>query len=282
MNGMDRRALFTSGAAAALLAATGVSLAATPRRGGRLRVAVPRGEGHALPAMQSAVFESLTEIAPDGVLRGRLATGWASDAEARRWRFDLREDSQFHDGQPFAPEDAVASLTQHPLGDRLGLRRAEITGPAQITLELVAGNPQLPYLLSDPDLPMLRQADAGQEGESTIGTGLYQIRRYSPGRDFLGQRVAQHPLDGQLGWFDSVELVVIPDPAIRAEALRDGFVDMAELPRADLLHEQDRIAFHPADGDPHLAVNRRVSIPPVVGTRAPLDDGRIAERWWMA
>ena len=40
MNRIDRRLLFTSGAAAALLAATGVSAQAAPRRGGRLRAAL--------------------------------------------------------------------------------------------------------------------------------------------------------------------------------------------------------------------------------------------------
>ena len=36
MTRLDRRALFTSGAAAALLTASGVSLDAAPRAGGRL------------------------------------------------------------------------------------------------------------------------------------------------------------------------------------------------------------------------------------------------------
>ena len=40
MTRLDRRALFASGAAAALLAATGVS--ASPKRGGRLRAALSR------------------------------------------------------------------------------------------------------------------------------------------------------------------------------------------------------------------------------------------------
>ena len=41
MSRIDRRALFTSGAAAALMAATGSSLSAAPLRGGALRLAVP-------------------------------------------------------------------------------------------------------------------------------------------------------------------------------------------------------------------------------------------------
>ena len=40
---MDRRALFSSAAAAALLAATGVSAAGAPKSGGRLRIALSGG-----------------------------------------------------------------------------------------------------------------------------------------------------------------------------------------------------------------------------------------------
>ena len=65
MTRMDRRALFASGAAAALLAATGASLADTPKKGGTLRLAVPRDDSLEQVA-RGAVFDTLTEIAPDG------------------------------------------------------------------------------------------------------------------------------------------------------------------------------------------------------------------------
>ena len=79
MTRIDRRALFASGAAAALLAATGASLADTPKAGGTLRLAVPRDDSLEQLA-RGAVFDTLTEIAPDGTLRGELATGWHTDA----------------------------------------------------------------------------------------------------------------------------------------------------------------------------------------------------------
>ena len=119
MNVLDRRALFASGAAAALLAASGVS--AAPMRGGRLRAALSGASRDdrwdAVPsglfmqaAVQGAVFDTLTEIAADGTLRGELATGWQAEDGGRVWTFDLRSDVSFHDGVPLTAQDVVASL----------------------------------------------------------------------------------------------------------------------------------------------------------------------------
>ena len=109
MSRLDRRALFASGAAAALLAASGLSAETLPRRGGRLRIAAADGQGVAAVA-RGAVFETLTEVAPDGLLRGELATGWHGSADARHWRVDLREGAVFHDGRPLTADDVLATL----------------------------------------------------------------------------------------------------------------------------------------------------------------------------
>lgn len=278
MTRIDRRALFTTGAAAALLSATGLTLDAAPSRGGQLRVAIPRPDGPVIPAARAAVFDTLTELAPDGVLRGGLATRWQSDDAGAVWDFALRDDVAFHDGSPLRPEDVVASVLSW---DGIAVLDATTPGAGQVRLRLAAGNPQLPYLLTQPGRLVLRAADAGAPDQARIGTGLYRTLRDTPGRDFLGQRVDQHFKDGQAGWFDSVEIVVIPDAAVRAEALRDGFVDVAELPLAEGLTGKGAFQYHPSAENMALAAHERVGMPRVISPRAPLDDARIAERWWM-
>ncbi|MDA0962647.1 MAG: peptide ABC transporter substrate-binding protein, partial [Proteobacteria bacterium] len=74
----------------------------------------------------------------------------------------------------------------------------------------------------------------------------------------------------------------IPDAAVRAEALRDGFVDVAALPDAALLVNRPGLLFHPSEGEASLVAADRIIRPRNVGARAPLDDGRIAQRWWRA
>lgn len=273
MSRLDRRALFTSGAAAALLAASGVSLSAAPRRGGRLRLAVPRADARFEAAMRGAVYETLTEVGPDGLLRGELATSWSSDAAGREWVLELRNDARFHDDRPFTSDDAAHTLRTHGL-----MADFDVDGAHRLRLRLDAPNPQLPYLLADPQMVML---PCGAETATPVGTGLYQVQRYQEERHFLGRRVQPHYKDGQAGWFDEVEIAIIPDAAVRAEALRDGFVDVADLPRAEGLGDTSALILRPDPETIELAAREGVGVPKQLGSRAPLDDGRIAQRWWM-
>ncbi|MGV6849126.1 MAG: ABC transporter substrate-binding protein [Marinibacterium sp.] len=260
---LDRRALFASGAAAALLAASGIGAVAMPRRGGHLRIAAADGAG-AMLAARMAVFDTLTEVAPDGLLKGDLATGWHGSEDARRWRIGVREDAVFGDGRPVCPEDAIATLLSagSPVGDRIAEARAVAGG---IEVDLMAPDSHFPYRLADPALVIARGGQVPARMESWVGSGLYRLTHGSDGRHFLGRRVDAHPRDGQAGWADSVEVIALSDAAVRAEALRDGFVDVAE---------------DPADASGLMATDR-VAKPAMVSSRGRLDDGRIAERWWM-
>ena len=210
MSRLNRRVLFTSGAAAALLSATGVSLQARPQRGGHLRIAVTPSDTGVLPIAHRAVFETLTEIAPDGVLRGRLATDWSTNETAQSWHLTLRDQVRFHDGSTCDAAAIAACLDP----EALGARRIEAAGPTSLLIELQTGDPQLPYALADANLA-LRSATGS-------GTGLYRTERESPGRSFLGHRVDRHYRDGEAGWADTVEIIAFSSSAVRTEALRDG------------------------------------------------------------
>ena len=74
---------------------------------------------------------------------------------------------------------------------------------------------------------------------------------------------------------------MIPDAKIRAEALRDGFVDVAELPEPKGLRGRGEFVYHPSRDNMALAARAGVGVPKLIGARGPLDDGRISERWWI-
>ncbi|WP_298851008.1 ABC transporter substrate-binding protein [uncultured Ruegeria sp.] len=272
MTRIDRRALFASGAAAALLAATGASLADTPKKGGTLRLAVPRDDSLEQVA-RGAVFDTLTEIAPDGTLRGELATGWQTDADARVWSFDLRDDAVFHDGTPMHIADVMAVLAE--------VGRAEALAPNRLQLELAEANPGLPFLLADNRFVITLSGQSVSPLHAANGTGCYCVERAEDGRHFLGRRVEGHYKDGQAGWADTVEVIVIPDAGVRAEALRDGYVDVAALPDQTGMRGTRGVRFHPCEVEMALAVTGAVGMPRQIAGNTALDDGRIAERWWM-
>lgn len=262
---LDRRALFASGAAAALLAASGLSAGTRPRRGGRLRIAAADGAG-VMSVARMAVFDTLTEVAADGLLKGELATGWHGSADACDWRIDLREDAAFACGRPFAAADAAAALLApgSPVAGRIA---AAVAVPGGLEIRLRASDADFPYRLSDPALAVAPGGPVPASMSDWSGTGLYRLVQGRDGRRYLGRRVERHYKDGAAGWVESVEVVALTDPATRAEALRGGFVDVAE---------------DPAGAAPGLASAASAGRPATVSDRGRLDDGRIAERWWMA
>lgn len=279
MTRIDRRALFTSGAAAALLAATGTSLAASPRAGGVLRLALPRESGLLDLVARGALLDCLTEIAPDGLLRAELASAWDSHEGARVWRFDLRRDVTFHDGAPLQAADVVASLQGRSVVGEDAMR-VTVLDLHRVEIRLTQPNPHLPYLLAGPNYAVAPQGRGDLPLAQTIGSGCYRVERAQEGRHFRASKVAGHYKDGQAGWVDSLEVIVIPDASVRAEALRDGFVDVAALPQPAELLKRSGFLYHPSAEDMALAARSDVGIPRVVGQQSALDDGRLAERWW--
>jgi ABC-type transport system substrate-binding protein len=299
----DRRALLASGAAAALLAASGVSAASLPRQGGRLRMALsggarddvfdPRRLGVYGPsqksglflqvAMVGAIFETLTEIASDGTLRGELATSWRSNAEAVIWDFDLREDVRFHNGAPFTSGDLVLlesfaniSHVLHNVDRILPLSRHSVR------FTLWEPDPQFPFVLANPQLAILPERDLMHAVENGIGTGPYRLRKFDAGRHLIADRVERHYKEGRAAWFDSVELVGIASDAVRAEALRTQMVDVADLSHAADLPDTSRITLLPEEGFMSCAVDKGVALPAQIGGNWPMDNLRAPQRWWMA
>ena len=285
MNRIDRRLLFTSGAAAALLAATGVSAQAAPRRGGRLRAALSGAsrtdhwgvsEGMFMQAARGAVYETLTEISGDGTLRGDIAQSWETADGGRTWAFDLNTSVTFHDGINLEADDVVALFER--LG-QLDVSRVETQGLNRIIVTLNAANQSLPYQMADPAFAVLpRQAERQAAG---IGTGLYQVQKFQAGQHFIGARVAAHRKDALAGWFDHIELTATSSDQIRAEALRKGMIDVADIQALDAYSDPVEYQLLPSAHKTQQIARRTVGVPNAIGTAWALDNTRMATRWWM-
>ncbi|MFT4700165.1 MAG: peptide/nickel transport system substrate-binding protein, partial [Yoonia sp.] len=100
MNGISRRSLLKTGAAAGVLGLTGMPLRAQTR-GGKLTAGLSgantsdswdsrtHSDIFMIAAAQGSVFDALTEVAADGSLKGELAESWES-SDAKTWVFNLR------------------------------------------------------------------------------------------------------------------------------------------------------------------------------------------------
>ena len=153
--------------------------------------------------------------------------------------------------------------------------QVEVRGPHALHLALYNGTPDLPHTLSNPKWRMALDGDVA----NGIGTGLYCLTSLRKDRHFTGSRATHHYKDGQAGWPDTIEVITIPDAKVQAEALRDKHVDIASLPDIEDLNATEGLHFHP---NPDVAlIATRMGIPQTISARGPLDDGRIAERWWL-
>ncbi len=286
MTRISRRGLLTTGAAAGVLAASGLPLRAQAKKGGRLRVALSGSNSsdnwdartHSdifmQAAAQGAVFDSLTEVAADGSLVGELATEWEATPDAKVWTFDLRQGVTFHNGKPFGADDVIESLQMHvaegaksaaePLVS--AITEMKKTGPHQVQFTLENGNADFPYLMSDYHLLIYPAGQIEEAIAKGIGTGLYSVQSFEPGVRFVGKRVDSHYKDGTAGWFDEIEFIAVNDATARTNALLTGQVDTID--RVDfkteaLLRANPMVRIQELTGNQHFTFPMLTNVSPL-------------------
>src|SRR5690625_3647274 len=178
---MDRRSFIASAlaAGATLSAATLIAdraMAATPKKGGTLRVGYTQGatsdsmdpatfNNDFMFALGYAVFSTLVELGPDGIARPDLAEEFESTPDARSWTFRLRDGVQFSDGRAVKARDVLASIAHHMGEDSksgikpllLQIEDMKVDGDNTVVFTLAEGNADFPYIFNDYHLGIVRQ-----------------------------------------------------------------------------------------------------------------------------
>ena len=245
MNGISRRGLLKTGAAAGVLSLTGMPLRAQAKRGGKLTAGLGGantsdswdGRTHSdifmIAAAHGTVFDCLTEVAADGSLVGELAESWEASADAVTWTFNLRQGVTFHNGKAFGADDVLESLQMHLGEDSKSAAKPIVENISemkkitehQVQFTLAAGNADFPYLMSDYHILMFPAGMVEEAIQKGIGTGLYRVEAFDPGVRFVGKRVDDHYKGDNAGFFDEVEYIAINDNTARMNALMTGQVD---------------------------------------------------------
>ncbi|MEM7295666.1 MAG: ABC transporter substrate-binding protein [Pseudomonadota bacterium] len=245
MSNLSRRSLLKTGAAAGVLAATGVPAVAMPKRGGTLRLGIAGantsdswdGRTHSDSFMimmaHGTVFDCLTEVAADGTLKGELAESWEASADAKTWTFNLKKGVTFHNGKAFGADDVIASLQMHVAEGAKSAAKPIVSAISEMTkmndhqvkFTLASGNADFPFLMSDYHILMYPAGQIEEAIANGIGTGLYKVESFDPGVRLVCSRVDSHYKDGEAGWFDSIEAIAINDSSARMNALMTGQVD---------------------------------------------------------
>ena len=246
---VTRRRVMQYGGAAAIALGTSGAIAA-PKRGGKLRVG--KAHGQTTDGLDPSLFENgftlsltfalhnyLTEVAPDGSLRGEVAESWEASADAATWTFKLR-DMKFHDGKKLTAADVVASINHHRGEDSKSAAKPIVEpitdiktdGDSVVVITLKSGNADFPFILSDYHLPVGPAGDDGKvDWEKGIGAGGYKLDNFEPGVRAEFSRNDDY-WKKDTCWFDSLELLTLVDPTARQNALVTGEVDVID--RVDL------------------------------------------------
>ncbi len=242
-----RRFIQTSGALSVVSLAPelfiGAAQAASPVRGGHLRVATVHGSstdsldpshlvsGHT-NFLFSTLHNALMEIAPNGQLVPLLAESYEPGANPSEWIFKLRADVTFHNGKTLIADDVIASLNRHRGEDSASAMKSFMAEVESITkdgnyivkFKLLNPNVDFPVILSENSLSILPSKD-GKIETFDVGCGAYMLEAFEPGQY---SRYTRNPNDfrSDRGYVDTAEILTIADATARQNALITGAVDV--------------------------------------------------------
>jgi peptide/nickel transport system substrate-binding protein len=124
--------------AGSIVVAAGKALAATPVKGGNVRMCPSiYGPDDAMdPAMATpdisyvrhrAHYNSLIQLNDDMVPQLELAEEFSANSDATEWTFKLRKDVEWHDGSKFGANDVIYSMNRHYGDDSISVVKALVS-----------------------------------------------------------------------------------------------------------------------------------------------------------
>ena len=271
------------GIAPSLLA--GSAEAATPKKGGRLRIGisdantsdslVPEESVSMMQAgiMHGQIGNNLVEIDADGVPQPELAESFESTPDASKWVFKLRKGIEFHNGKTMTAEDVIYSINHHRGDDTKsgakgvmgGISDIKADGTHTVVFELSGGSADFPFIMSDFHLHIFPAGTKGtEEFNEGVATGPYVLESFDAGVRSLAKRNPNYWKAGR-AHFDEVETLGINDPNSRTNALKTGEIDLmnrCERKTVHLLRKTPGIQVVQTDGTQHYSIPMHTQLSP--------------------
>lgn len=225
-----------------ILSSAGTAMAATPKKGGSVRMASnlhgPDDQLDPILFTSSidyvrgrATYNSLVQHSDDLVPQPELAESFAPNADASEWTFKIQKGVTFHDGSPMNADDVVYSMQRHQGEDSKSTIKSVLAsvgewkkvGSHEVKAVMNTPNADLPTLLG---LFQTKIVKNGTTGEGN-GTGPYTLESFEPGVKSLHKRNENYWREG--GNLDGFEITAITDPGARVNALISGDIQMATV-----------------------------------------------------
>ena len=255
--------------------------AATPKKGGRLRIGVhdfsisdsldPTSvTSNSIYLLTYQLRNNLIEEGPGGNLIPELAESWEPSSDLKKWTFRLRKGVEFHNGKTFDAEDVIFSINLHrgeesksgakPLVSPIKEIRPD--GKHTVIFTLEAGNVGFPAIMTVPLLPIVSAGTT--DFDKGIGTGPYILKSLEMGVKSLAKRNPNYWKEGR-GHFDEVEMSSISDVTARTSALLTGKIDamsFCDLKTVHLLGKKADIQILRTTSKQHYLFSMRTDLAP--------------------
>jgi peptide/nickel transport system substrate-binding protein len=263
--------------------------AATPQKGGRLRLGLAGGSttdsldpGKMTDAMAMSINwqirNCLVEVGHKGHPVPELAESWEPITGATKWIFKLRQDVEFHNGKALEAEDVIFSINHHRGKDSKSAAKGivapiqdiEADGKHTVVFTLKEGNADFPFIMSDYHLTIVPAGTTGADWEKGTGTGGYVLVSHEPGYNALTKRNPNYWKQGR-AHFDEVETIGIADVTARATALNTGQIDAMnrfELKTIHLLKRVTGLQIINVTGNRHFSI-------PMLTDREPFNNNDV-------
>ena len=215
------------------------ALAATPKKGGAVRMAsnIHGPDDHLDPILFTSTidytrgrvtYNGLIQHSDTLVPQPELATSFEPNSNATEWTFKLRKGVTFHDGSKFSADDVVYSMNRH-LGDNstsviksvmASVKEWKKVNQYEVKAILHSPNADLPTLLGMFQNKIVKN---GSKGDGN-GTGPFVQESFEPGVKSVHTRNKNYWREGAN--LDAIEITAITDPVARVNALIAGDIQL--------------------------------------------------------
>jgi peptide/nickel transport system substrate-binding protein len=205
------------------------------------------------------VYDTLFALDDKLQVKPQMVDKWELSPDKLTWTFTLRDDLEWHDGNPVTAEDCIASIKRWGAKDSMGQKLlgvvTEFSAPDAKTIKMVLKQPyglvleslgksssNVPFMMpkslasTDPNTqiteaigsgPFIFKKDEWRGGEKAVYVKNPKYKpRPEPASALAGGKVAK---------VDRVEWLVLPDTSTQVNALVNGEVDLVEIVPPDLL-----------------------------------------------
>lgn len=185
--------------------------------------------------LNTNVIETLTYLTPEYEVEPLLAERWEF-REPNTWRFHLRQDVSFHDGQPFNAQavkvglfDRVAAAGGGTIN--AGPESAVVVDDHTIDFTPTKPNRRVPQQIVHPQNGVV--APAANLAAKPVGTGPFRFVEYRPKERIVVERNPDYW--GEKARVARITFTFYPDATVRRQALQSRDIDVAlEVARPDV------------------------------------------------